>query len=318
MKPASALLVALLAAAAIAAVPPGGASHGASANYTVQPMDHRPGATGVSYKQFAVADTHVAKIDYLVGRYAAGSFGGCGSTDSETFGIDRDGDAPGTTVDEDLRPHVESVTTTEHTFVADMYDSDDAVGSTTFIEPGDEFVSHTTDCFTNPGEPGWYQMFSKINGTTDGRHVSSRGNSHYFYVCDCASEAEARERLGPPPSEESATPTPTATPASTPTRAAEPTPTRTPPADGTPFPSATPASTATATPTASGTPTGRPAGAEPGTGQADGGTAGATPTPAGWEGTYPDTPTVAEGPGFGPGLAVLAVLIAALLAVRRS
>lgn len=316
MKPATALLVALLVAAAVGAVPTGSANHGSSANYTVEPVDHSPGATGVSYKQFAVADTHVENIDYLVGRFSAGSFGSCGSTNSETFGIDRDDDARGTQTDEDLRPHVESARTTEHTFIADMYDSDDPVGTTTHIDVGDQFVSHTTDCFENPDEPGWYQMYSKINGTTDGEHIRNDGSSHYFYICECDSEAEARERLGPPPGEEaSRTQTPTPSPSRTATT--EPTPTRTPPAEGTPFPSPTPTPSPDATPVATGTGTGRPTAGEP-AGDGGGATPDATATPESWDDYYPKTPTVARAPGFGPGLALAAVLGAVLLGLRRS
>lgn len=320
MRAGPALLAALLLVASLSGLPAGDAAHGAEANYTVQPMNHQPGAEGVSYKQYAVSNTHIEHIDYLVGRFSAGSFGGCGQTNSEVFGIDRDDDAPGTNYDEDLRPHVESAHTTEHRFVADLYEPDDTVGSTTYIDVGDQFVSHTTDCFANPDRRGWYQMYSKINGSTDGEFLSNEGYSHYFYICDCDSEAEARETLGPPPSEKGATPTPTGTP--TPTRTSEPTPTPTPPAAGTPFPSSTttpaatptpsppPSATATATATPHSTPTARG-------GDDSGVNATPTATPADWDAYYPDTPTVAEGPGFGAPVAVLALAIAVVLAVRR-
>lgn len=323
MKPATALLVALLVVAAVAAVPGGGASHGAAANYTVEPVDHRPGATGVSYKQFAVADSRVGQISYLIGRYAAGSFGDCGTTNAEVFGIDRDDDAPGTETDETLKAHVESVSTTEHTFVADMYDESDAFGTTTYIDAGDQFVSHTTDCFENPDSAGWYQMYSKINGTTDGTRIRSDGYSHYFYVCDCSSEAQARRTLGPPPSAATPTPTPTATATPTrtatltPTATAGPTPTPTASPGGTQSPSPTRTSTAAATATPTGTRTVTPTPTAPAS-TGDGDAASPTPTAPDWDAYYPETPTVGRGPGFGAPLALVALAGAVLAARRRA
>lgn len=314
-------LASLLAVlAVVAGVPVGTASHGAAANYTVRPLDRTPGATDASYKQYAVSNVTIAKIDYVVGVYREGNFGGCGTTNSEVFAVDRDDDQPGMNHDESLKPHIKSTTQADHRFVAEFYDSDSFAGSTTHIDEGDQFVSHTTDCIANPEEPGWYQLYSKINGTTDGGKVVSEGYSHYFYVCDCDSRREARRKLGPPPSAEStATPTPSPTPTATPTR--------TPPPGGTPFPSPTPTatpvtSTATAESAATPTPTATPNEDGGGAGDpADGG--GSTPTPVGtttatdWDEYIRETPTVAGGPGFTAPLAVLALVAGGLLAVRR-
>lgn len=319
-------------AVAIAAVPPAGADHGSPSNFTVVPYDRNPGAQSATYEQHAVSPIGFQYLDYIEATWQEGSFADCGATNSETFGIDRGNDAPGTQTDHDLKQHVEETTVTEDKFVANFYEKDDAVGSSTHFAKGDEFVSVTTDCFTNPQEPGWYQISSKIGGTAEnGSYVEASDISHYFYICECSNEQEARKKLGPPPSESMATTTASATASATET--AEPTPTRTPPDEGTPFP--TPTATATlAETTGSGN---GGAGDVGGTDEAGGATAGGSTgddrtttergggsgdastatTSSDWESYVRETPTVSGGPGFGGVAALVAVLAAVLLARRR-
>lgn len=58
------------------------------------------------------------------------------------------------------------------------------------------------NCYDNPDEPGWYQIGSSVGGwTADDKYLQRNTTSHYLAVCDCENQQEAREQLGPPPSE---------------------------------------------------------------------------------------------------------------------
>jgi len=82
------------------------------------------------------------------------------------------------------------------------------------IRGANEIVAAQSSPYRMPEEPGWYQIDGFLNGTGfDGIHFSVELSSHYFYIRECSSEDEAREELGPPPSErngdgDSTTPTP--------------------------------------------------------------------------------------------------------------
>ena len=220
-------------------------------NFTVVPS-RQPGLDDGDMKSFAVPNRGFEKLDFLRATWKEGGFSGCGASNGKAFGVDRNNDDPGTETDESFTKNVKSTKVTEDVFEADFYDEDDFGGSPPTLNAGDQFVNHVTGCIDTPDDPGWYQLQS----TTAGQDGEIQASSHYFYVCDCSNEQEAREQLGPPPSED--TPTPTATAESTPTATEtaestptpEPTPTRTPPEDGTPFPSPTPTATPSATPDA--------------------------------------------------------------------
>ena len=326
------LSVALLAGAA---VPSGdgvvAASHGPEdGNYTVVPLDDRsPGATNVEYGQRVVAEAGVdlETLEETTATYEAGSWSQCGPDDGETFGIDRGNSRSGYQVDHSLEENVKSFSAGEDLFRVEYYGEDD-FGSSTYLDDGDEFIS-VAKCIDNPDEPGWYRISGTTTGVTEsGERVTYGSDSHFFWICDCEDEAEAREQLGPPPSEAGDEPTRTPTPTSEPTEdgsadggsadgdsaggdSAEESQSR--PVGDTPAPTAAddggPAATAT-DPTES-TPAGA-GGAESGTPTAP---AERTPTED-WDDRVLNTPTSAEGPGFGPGVAVLA-LFGALLVVRR-
>jgi PGF-CTERM protein len=302
--------------------------HGAPSNFTVVPRDRAPGITDATYEQYGHAPKTVT-MDYIRATWKEGGFENCGPTNNEVFGIDRGDDDPGTQTDKDLTSHVKSTKVTEDVFEADFYDEDDFGGAPPTIEKGDQFVSLTTNCFRNPSEPGWYQYQSTTGVEGGGKQQTT---SHYFYICECSNEQEAREKLGPPPSEPTPTPTPTPTdsptPTASPTPTPEPTPTRTPPQDGTPFPSPTPTVTSTPTPTPTATPTDSPtptAAATATAGDGDGEeaaartqTASPTPTQVGnWSDVVEQSPTAGSGPGFGPAAALLAIVLGALLGLRR-
>jgi PGF-CTERM protein len=322
---------AVLAVATLAgAAPPGavevaGASHGPeSANFTVEPMsDRSPGAENVRYGQrvVATAGTDLQTLEKTTATYEDGSFESCGPSDGETFGIDRGSTHAGYEIDHDLTRNVKSFTARADLLRVEFYDGDD-FGSSTYMNDGDEFVSVST-CIDNPDEPGWYRISGTTTGVTDdGERVTFSTDSHYFWICDCETETEAREELGPPPSEpqRTTTPTPTATDdggaddgdsgggtddaeRESPKRTTV-TPTN-PPAGG----------EATATAESTDGPT-------DGWDDADDGTAaptdGGTTTSTGeWDDHVLQTPTAAEGPGFGPAPALVAILATVGVLRRR-
>lgn len=273
-------------------------------------------------------------------------FSGCGSTNTAAFGIDRGNNRSGTETDVSLLNYMERSRFNDHSIVVELYDGGEIAAPSdapVHLNPEDEIVAHQGyqsqggACYTMPSDPGWYQIDGMANGTTaSGDHAQVEMVSHYFYICECNSEEEAYSTLGPPPGQDNpyddssdggdeSTPTATATPTTT----------------ATPVPESTDASTATATPEREpATPTDQPNadGAGGGDGSDDGGSGAggdggdaSRPPPADTATAdrrqgqpaadrtagVPTTPTVAEGPGFGPAAALLALLSAALLALRR-
>jgi PGF-CTERM protein len=323
----SLLMLAVLAGAVpLGVVGVADASHGPeSANYTVEPMgDRSPGAESVRYGQrvVATAGTDLATLEQTTATYREGSFSSCGPNDGETFGIDRGSTQPPYGIDHDLQENVKSFTAREDLFKVEFYGEND-FGASTHLDDGDEFISVAT-CLDNPDQPGWYRISGTTTGVTDSGHrVTFSTESHYFWICNCEDEADARQQVGPPPSEPRETATPTSggtdgdgsdggTADESGTDDAEQaspqlvsqTPTGTPPSDG-----------ATATPAAT---------AEPGDAQDDTASDTAdTPTarPAShteeWNDHVLRTPTAAEGPGFGPVPALVAILAAVPLLGRR-
>jgi PGF-CTERM protein len=301
-------------------------------------------------------------------------FSECTTENTAAFGIDRDSDDPGTNTDVSLLSYREDTKFKEHSIVIDFYEGDEIAASdrqdkggpgenpeeegqgredgdrNAEVYPDDEIVAHQGykssggACYGMPEEPGWYQIDAFGNGTAfNGNEISINPPSHYFYICKCDSEAEAREKLGPPPSERSdpTTPTPTETPTATATATATPTPVDAG-SDGTDGGSEGSGSNdadrdsqvSTATPRqATATATEAP---DQGGAGGDGGGGDQQAQQSNQQGAQqndqrpqenqqvrqtdtaiPTTPTIAEGPGFGPGLALVALLGAALLAVRR-
>ncbi|WP_254840167.1 PGF-CTERM sorting domain-containing protein [Natronomonas marina] len=271
---------------------------------------------------------------------------------TKVFGIDRGNTRSGTRVDEDLIEHRKGSTLEQGGLTVDFYDWGDLGGGPPYLSPDDAVVaaqgvgSNAGPCLTMTSTPGWYQLQGYTNGTIATKCTEEgnsqcepdnkkwRGinlNSNYVYICDCENEQQAREQLGPPPTE-SGTPTPTpggngATP--TPTQAPNtPTPTQAP---NTPTPTQapnTPTPTQVQT-TSGGNAGGGNAGGDAGGGGNAGGSGGgdgqATRTQgnAGGDGggnaggADRATPTISDGPGFTPVVALVALLAAALLVVRR-
>lgn len=283
------------------------AGHDSPGNWTVVPGDPEPGADRVSYKHFAVGqaawdDSYqgkgLQKVDYMVLTWEAGSFAECTLFNAEAFGFDRGNDDPGTETDDFAGAYIEDFNMGEDKMWMDFYEEDDA-GSATHFDRHDQFIAHQTDCYQNPDEAGWYRVFGWMNGTDyNGVHSRAELFSHYFYICECDSREEARETIGPPPSE--STPTMTATPSPTPTPT--PTPTATPagttyPAPDSPTPTKTSAVTTTVTSTQTATP--RPT------------TAGAEPT------DNDSTTTATDQPGLGLFVGLVALLMSVLSLARQ-
>jgi len=327
------LLLVLVLLLSPAAATVSGTPHGADAtDYTVTPDDRTPGATMVGYEHHAVLNdtfgvgyAQLEAVRYVVLEWTDGSFERCGGTTASlqrTFGIDRNGDANGTTTDVDLQ-------TDSTTFERDRAVFEVA-GNVSYFQR-DELVLAEGGCYDNPDSAGWYQVSLHVNGssfTTDDR-ISFTDRSHYFYVCDCANESAARAQLGPPPSGQS-TPTPTVTPTATPTTAATPAPTPTATATATtptatrartPTPTATETATVSDTPTRSATRTRTPTAsstappsptARPDTTVTDTTTAPPSPTTTATPtSTDPgETTPVAGTPASGPGFGVVGILVA--------
>ena len=357
-----------IAVVVISAVVAGGAagatenaSHGTSGDYEVSlpnEVDHYPGdqnRANASIQHLAglegTFDGTPSPRGYEVAEYLIIgnpdiTFSSCSTENTAAFGVDRENDDPGTETDESLLAARKNSEFNDHEIIIEFFDEDDLAGDSIAINDVDEVVAVQNECYTMPEEPGWYQINGFLNGTGyDGTQFDVTLDSHYFYICECSSEAEAREELGPPPSEqrdddsteqtatETATATATATAEPTATATAEPTATAT--AESTAEQTATETATATATATAGSTATAEStATATPDDGGSDGGgaddggsggggsaaTGGATATGTAAPGSAaggPATPTVGAGPGFGALAALAGLLAVGLLARRR-
>lgn len=326
-----AVAVALVFATALVAgfASVGAASHGSPANFTVYPQenaDRHPDATEATYvMSSAGADAFEAEkgleiVDYYWLESEQADFSSCDPDNARVFGIDRGNNNTGTQVDESLLQHMKTYNVGERRITLDLYGPDDFGGDTINLYTPDATVAVLGDCVENTGEAGWYQFTGFVNGTTyAGNYEEVRLTSHYFWIGDFENESEAREELGPPPSEDTndggdgtseSTPTPTPTATATAT-----------PDGGDDTPESTPTATATATATD----------APDDGGDSDGGdsdsSADATETPVdgsddedagGNDGSgQGTTPTPGDGPGFGAIAALVGLLAAGLLAGRR-
>jgi PGF-CTERM protein len=302
--------------------PQASAGHGSDANYTVQPVDapddRKPGISDASYKQFATGNESIQYMDYFVVSWDAGDLSGCSASNTEKLGIDRGGNNSGTKTDEGLLQYVKDQQRSANRVLVEFYNEDDIAGETTYVNESDEIVSYQTNCFGNPDEPGWYQISAKLNGTGwDGERKEVSATSHYFWICDCENESEAREQLGPPPSEEDGT-ADDSTPTQTDAGGGATTATQTDTADGVATPTDTPTDGGDGTETQTGT---SEADSTPGAtttdDNSDVGEQTSGGTDDGQAGADNTTPTSEGGPGFTGIGAVLALLTTALLSHRR-
>lgn len=317
-----------------------GAEHGEpDADYTVEPMsDRSPGAEDVRYGQIVVGQTDedFETLEAMKAVYEEGSWADCGPDRSEVFGIDRGNTHDGYEVDEDLTDNTKTFSAGEDVFEVEFYGEED-FGSSTHLNSGDAIVS-VAKCIDNPDQPGWYQITGSVTGVTgSGERKTIDGESHYFWVCDCEDEQEAREELGPPPSEPQQTPTPEGTPAGDDTDGGTDGASGDDDSDG----GDATGGSATATPSddssASGSgageedaPTTEPTATYEAASDSDGGdpdaggsddSSAATATeaePSSWDDHRVSTPTPGDGDGFGGLVAFAGLLGSALLFLRRS
>ena len=216
------------------------------------PEDHQPGDGGegrgnASYAIFGVSDVAIDYVDGFEIRWDEGVASKCYNNDIRAYGIDRGDTRDDEGIDENGIRYTDRTSRTDDQVYVDFYPRDAFVGETTHLDSGDELVLAVENCVRNPAEPGWYRQSLTFNGTTeDGEYRETTLESNYVWVCECEGEAEAREELGPPPSERpnggsdegtestgtptpetTTTPQPTATPTLTPTSSSDPGPTGT-------------------------------------------------------------------------------------------
>ena len=324
----TAVLLASVGLAAVTGTVAANHDNGVGANYTVElpsKSDHYPGEKGgkASIRHYATGEAAFEKrgakglevLGYIVVSSPAIDFSSCTTSDTTAFGIDRGGDDPGTQTDENLLTHRESSSFNKHSIVVDFYDKGDTFGETTYLNKSDQIVAAQNSCYGMPSEPGWYQINARLNGTTyEGKELDEPNiKSHYFYVCECANEQEAREKLGPPPSEggdeETSTPKSTDSSTSTP-KPTDGSGTSTPKStdsSGTSAPESTASTTGTSQSTSSTT-TGQSTTGPASSATATGGSNAQQATPS---------PSSGNGPGFGLLAAALALVAVAALAVRE-
>lgn len=270
--------------------------HDADANFTVTLDNHTPGATDANNYYAAGLRDEMQAMHTIVLSSDVFQFDSCSASQVRAFGIDRGNDDPGTGTDESLLSAYESISFEEHQITVQFYKESTLAGEPVGVAPADQIVARGANCIQTPSEPGWYQISGKINGSTNGDTTADFSQdtiSHYVYVCDCSSRADAEQQLGPPPSAEgsggSGASGGSGTPTSTPTASATPTPDSGGTDGGT-------TSTATATPTATATATATPT---PTTSETDSGDGGSGDAGSGGGGTDTSTPTVTATSGGG-------------------
>jgi hypothetical protein len=301
------------------------------ANFTIVPENHSPD-TSTAYLMLSKGKGPWDGSDGLetIDNYKITTqdtrFKDCSPSDAQAFGIDRGNDDPGTKTDTGLLRHMSSYSVEGRVIAVTIYDEGDLGGSPTYLNDTDETVAKLANCVVTPSDPGWYQFKGYVNGTNyEGNFQEVLLYSKYFYVCDCSSEAEAREQLGPPPhsesdstdgdsggSESTATPTPdgdgssgsssggsrsTATPTATPTATATPTPTAT--ATSTPTATAAGSGSGSSGSSAGGSQSTATASATAAGGGSSGGDGGGSGGGGGGSGGSAATATAAGGSGGG-------------------
>jgi cell division septation protein DedD len=262
LKRATLLLVAVCLAVSL--LPAGAvASHGDTpTDFTTTPNDRTPNATGATYLLSAeLTDTvdrspTVEYPDRIAFQIEEANLNDCegGLTSNYRLGVNQS-----TESGYQFQAYEVQSATWDGSAVEFQFDTQDQPA----YRQGDKLELELQGCVENAGSEGWYQSVVVVEGKsrTD-RNISFADESHYFGLCEsCESDADAREELGPPPSEPTPTPepTPTATPQPTATATPQPTPTPTetprPTATATPRPTQTSTATATPTETPTETPT---------------------------------------------------------------
>lgn len=298
-------------------------------NYSFAPATRTPGNKNGAAEHYALGLTEDIRLHWIVVTSKEFDFSTCEAGDTNAFGVDRGNDDAGTKTDVSLLTSYKSYTSTPNQIQIAYYKEDALAGSPIRINVEDQIVAKQSNCYNNPTEAGWYRVSGMINGSTKmdtNTDYTIQAGTQYIYVCECSSREEAREKLGPPPNEQggsqSSTPEPTATPTPEQRATAAQTATVTATAEATSTPRQQTATATASNPQADDqTPTPQTTAtvgsnseqpSESGPQPNDGPQPSTTEQPS-----VPTTPTLAEGPGFGALFAVLALVGAALVALRR-
>lgn len=296
--------------------------------------DHHPGAENVSVRYSLrggevfddVGASDGIAVDRFVVETDAIDHSDCAANNLAAFGVDRGDDGRESEYDQDLLRDTRSATFMEDGIAFEFYDYEDLGGDPPVVEADDRIVLELSDdssgggCADTTEEIGFYNADVFLNGTgpreadRDDETYGFTVESEYTYVCECEDEEEAREQIGPPPGPAtptettSRTTTSTATPTSTQTQTERP---KTP----------TPGGESILTATVNETVGDASVSANASVGE-DGVSADVSLNAdrSGGEddrAVDPPSPTPAEGPGFGAGVAVATLLGSSLLARRR-
>jgi len=141
---------------------------------------------------------------------------------TKVFGIDRGNDNDGTKTDESLVEHRRESNLRAGGLDVYFYNWEEITNDPPYLSPEDAVVaaqgagSEDGPCLKMTSDPGWYQVQAYTNGSiatecneegnSDCKPENKqwRGvnlNSNWVYICECDSEQQAREQLGPPPNE---------------------------------------------------------------------------------------------------------------------
>jgi len=290
------------------------ANHGQDQNATMVPYvdggdDNRarqPGAENVGMQFYASNIIEVEILSFNRYKWSGVDASDCSGGDIKAFGIDRGNNRSGLATDESLLNNYKDATLKAKSSSIKYWEEEQLAGEPTHVNRSDQVVAAVGNCYDMPDQAGWYQWNLFINGTGwDGtENVTTQVNTHYFWICDCENEQEARETLGPPPSQRSSDGGPTPTPTSTPESQEETTPADTEASENEQTATATERSNQqTATQQTS-----QQTDANANGGQSSGGGGNQQGTP---------TPSSADGPGFTGVAAIVALLAAVLLGRRR-
>jgi hypothetical protein len=235
------------------------ATHGGSpTDFTTTPSDRTPGANETTYLLSAEltekfdSSPSLAYPDRIVFQIEGANLNDC-----EPFGLEQEsyrlGVNKSTESGYQFQAYEVQGVTWDGKAVEFQFDTEDQPN----YGQGDKLELELQGCVGNADSEGWYQSSVLVEGKSRGdRNVSFTDQSHYFGLCEgCESDDDARQELGPAPSD--STPTPESTPEPTDTPTPEPTAAPTPTPEPTAALTATPEPTATATaqPTATEQPT---------------------------------------------------------------
>ena len=298
--------------------------------------DHYPGAENVSVRYTLRGDDIFNDVgasdgiagDWFVVETEAVDHSDCAPHNVAVFGVDRGDNGSSGEYDVDLLEYTRSATFTEDGVEVEFYDDKDFGGGPPTVEADDRIVLELSDessgggCADTTEEIGFYNATVFLNGT--GPREANRSDETYgftvesesTYVCECDDEEEARETIGPPPGPVTPTETPSQTTTSTATPTSTPTQTQTE-QPKTPTPGGTSVLTATLNESVGNTSVSANAsvGKDGISGNVSLNAGGAGD--AGDRAADPQSPTPAEGTGFGAGVAVATLLGSSVLACRR-